>query len=124
MSKFKNSVSFKSEALEAATNRVADEKDTKRTSGETALAAIAYAKRMPPGLITPSTLPGSRWSSAREQFYLKQLKYHVNLNNLKVNKVGELVFRSAKESFASLREIQRELVERESRGERSVCGKK
>ena len=109
MSKFKSSVDFRLEALTAARNRVLDG-TVNRGPDQTRKAVRSFLSNTLSALATPPVTPGIPWESKYEQYYLKQLKYFVNLHNLKANKIEDLVSKSVKENFASLREIQRELL--------------
>ena len=112
MSKFKTSIDFRDEALRAAEARVRDDNlDNEspaviREASKRYLALVAKGKA-----ITASGIQdGIPWDSTSEQLYLKHLKYEAHINNLKVNKVEDLTGRSVKDNFATLKEIQRELI--------------
>jgi len=110
MPRFKRKISFKSESFEAASNYIANANDSTRNSGEQAELALAFARRAEERVAYPIPKAGVPWSSTAEQIFLKQLKHWVNLNNLKINKIGELIYKFSKENFASLREVQRDLL--------------
>lgn len=109
MGKFKTQIDFSAQALEAARNRVLDSTE-QRSASEVTSAAKNFLVNSYSVFNTPLLEPGLPWDSKYEQYYLKQLKYYVNLQNLKSNKVEDLASKCIKENFANLREIQRELV--------------
>ena len=99
MSKFKSSVDFRLEALTAARNRVLDG-TVNRSPDQTRKAVKSFLSNTLSALATPPVTPGIPWESRYEQYYLKQLKYFVNLHNLKANKIEDLVSKSVKENQA------------------------
>ena len=109
-SRFKGSIDFRIESWEATLGRIRDEAHPWRSFSEESAAAQVFQQFNGEGLSTPPLLGGHPTSSITEQFYIKDMKYLVHFQNLKTNKIRELVNQFTKDSFASVLEAQRETV--------------
>ena len=108
--KKRKSFSFNQFLLEASLARVKDNKIPPITNAEIQREAISYLKLHGDSLRIPELRPGDILSSVEEQTYLKDLKYHINLLNLKTNALEHTINRNTIDVSSTIKEMQRELV--------------
>jgi len=108
-SRFRNNVSFTRSMFDAARKRVADNAHLYQKNTKLDVLASDYIGNSS-SLTPPVMRSGAPVASIFQSIYLKDRKYQVAVNNVQCNTLSELIKMTAKDTFARLRSLQREVI--------------